>query len=98
MITMTEPYTYNVFGKEVPKAGNVPDSKAFREGIERKTGVPFQTTGTGQSKKDLITQVSRGIGEFQPAPTRQDYLGAARNIAVVPGLLTAASGTEEGEP
>jgi len=98
MVTMTEPYVYNVFGKEVPKAGNVPDSKAFREGIERKTGVPFQTTGTGQSKKDLITQVSRGIGEFQPTPTRQDYLGAARNIAVVPGLLTAASGTEEGEP
>jgi len=95
MITMTEPYTYNLFGKETPKASYSPDSKAFREGIERKTGVPFETTGMGRAKQDLMRQVSQGIKAYEPTVTREDYLGAASNVAVPTGLLTGAALTRE---
>jgi hypothetical protein len=83
MITMTEPYTYNLFGKKPPRAKYAPDSRAFREGIERKTGVPFEETGGLASfKKDLMSQVKQGIRAYEPTVTREDYLGAASNVAL----------------
>ena len=88
MITITEPYTYNVFGKEIPKANNTPDVKAFRQGIEDKTGVPFESSGAGRAKQDLMRQVSQGIENFQPTVTSADRKAAAATAAAPVGLLT----------
>ncbi len=96
MITMTEPYTYNLFGKKPPKAKYAPDSRSFREDIERKTGVPFQQTGgVGSFKQDLMSQVKQGLRAYEPTVTREDYLGATSNIALPAGLLTGAALTRE---
>jgi hypothetical protein len=91
MITMTEPYTYNLFGKQMPKADYKPDPIAMRQGIQEKTGVPFQLSGPGRAKQDLISQVSKGIQAFQPDVTRQDYIDAAKVVAAPTGLLAAGA-------
>ena len=91
MITMTEPYTYNLFGKQMPKADYKPDPIAMRQGIQEKTGVPFQLSGPGRAKQDLMRQVSRGIRAFRPEPTRQDYIDAAAAVAAPTGLLAAGA-------
>ena len=95
MITMTEPYTYNLFGKESAKAKYAPDSRSFREGIETKTGVPFESTGIGRAKQDLMRQVSQGIRAYEPRVSSRDYADVASNVALPAGLLTGAAVTTE---
>ena len=42
-----------------------------------------------------MRQVSQGIKAYEPTVTREDYLGAASNVAVPTGLLTGAALTRE---
>jgi len=100
MITMSDPHTYNLFDKrkEKQRYGTNPETVSQKERIEKEFGIPFESTGSGRGKRDLMTQASKAASDFTVRPEKQDVLGALENVAAYPaaaGLLTGLQTEQE---